>query len=186
MRGETSDGRCPRQLLLISIHSPHAGRDGAFGSEYACLSYFNPLSPCGERLIPDRRHLLRALFQSTLPVWGETGVDYLRRVLEKISIHSPRVGRDQYYTDSIYRYRHFNPLSPCGERRRSITSATCENLHFNPLSPCGERPVVCGKGCLRHPYFNPLSPCGERLQHERDTGYIHYISIHSPRVGRDL
>ena len=147
-------------------------------------------------------------FQSTLPVWGETILDlempesctisiHSPRVgrdkrsvtgqpASGISIHSPRVGRDQYYTDSIYRYRHFNPLSPCGERRRSITSATCENLHFNPLSPCGERPVVCGKGCLRHPYFNPLSPCGERLQHERDTGYIHYISIHSPRVGRDL
>jgi len=141
MRGETSDGRCPRQLLLISIHSPHAGRDGAFGSEYACLSYFNPLSPCGERLIPDRRHLLRALFQSTLPVWGETGVDYLRRVLEKISIHSPRVGRDDIGFGDAGELYDFNPLSPCGERQEKRHRAACQ-WDFNPLSPCGERPVL--------------------------------------------
>ena len=107
--------------LSISIHSPHAGRDGRYlqiladyqrisihsprvgrdfpdsgrsrsrrnfnplspcGERPMCyqlqfrLFYFNPLSPCGER--PGAEEILHsaAIFQSTLPVWGETENTY--------------------------------------------------------------------------------------------------------------
>ena len=36
------------------------------------LIHFNPLSPCGERLVMAKVLDHSTLFQSTLPVWGET------------------------------------------------------------------------------------------------------------------
>ena len=59
-------------LDSISIHSPRVGRD-TIKFEYGILkSNFNPLSPCGERHITIVLSISASLFQSTLPVWGET------------------------------------------------------------------------------------------------------------------
>ena len=102
-----------------------------------------------------------------------------------ISIHPPRVGRDRHFSLSQCRHRHFNPPSPCGEGPGSFDVThpkggfqstlpvwggtagvgifNLYNLDFNPPSPCGE-----GRHCL------PQFPQGQR------------ISIHPPRVGRDL
>ena len=58
---------------------------------------------------------------------------------------------------------HFNPRSPCGERRRyTIVNRYSLTVNFNPRSPCGERQMgtVCSSSAA---YFNPRSPCGERL-----------------------
>ena len=78
---------------------------------------FNPLSPCGERPINYLIGKGREIFQSTLPVWGETTRYPYGEPKLQISIHSPRVGRDPIVSSSPYRERYFNPLSPCGERR---------------------------------------------------------------------
>ena len=80
---------------MISIHSPHAGRD--LDKAFADLTEddFNPLSPCGERLIHWTGYSNMALFQSTLPMRGET--DQQPMTLGNgfmISIHSPHAGRD--------------------------------------------------------------------------------------------
>ena len=37
-------------LTLISIHAPHAGSDHKAGNNTNKELYFNPRSPCGERL----------------------------------------------------------------------------------------------------------------------------------------
>ena len=39
-------------------------------------------------------NLLQRKFQSTLPAWGETMVPQVWYVVQGISIHSPRMGRD--------------------------------------------------------------------------------------------
>ena len=59
-------------------------------------SYFNPRSPCGERL-------------------GRMGIYHKAQA---ISIHAPRVGSD-YEPDGVSEWSatDFNPRSPCGERR---------------------------------------------------------------------
>ena len=102
---------------VISIHSPHAGRDLPQCLSLSLCTDFNPLSPCGERRFATIRSNFSPLFQSTLPMRGET----------KTCISSSADGTD------------FNPLSPCGERpETSLTSPDASN--FNPLSPCGERP----------------------------------------------
>ena len=81
--------------FFISIHSPHAGRDATRHARYMLrITYFNPLSPCGERpkmvaqilrvydfnpLSPCGERLIYSIlldfsfiFQSTLPMRGET------------------------------------------------------------------------------------------------------------------
>ena len=206
IRGETALAARGLPLRLISIHSPHVGRD-----PWPCIwagppDYFNPLSPCGERLgaghgtgvhqdfnplspcgerrpghrarrphglyfnplspCGERQHLgWRAaavgIFQSTLPVWGETtcrreqsraarkisipsphtGRDgSAQRVMEtvKISIPSPHTGRDTYLTNAGAVRMNFNPLSPYGERRPSPIRPAWSCLFQSPLPIRGE------------------------------------------------
>ena len=125
------------------------------------------------------------LFQSTLPVWGAT--------------QNPASGQ--------MCAPHFNPRSPCGERRSVCVPDWLNSSHFNPRSPCGERPGReraggQGRGISIHAprvgsdhrraraadtisYFNPRSPCGER-RHPLHLGQLaRLISIHAPRVGSD-
>jgi len=56
----------------ISIHSPHAGRDFLFALFTLPRLDFNPLSPCGERLVKVGGTYVILGFQSTLPMRGET------------------------------------------------------------------------------------------------------------------
>ena len=115
MRGETVAAVIYLWNTSISIHSPHAGRDPLLWPSTS-PSYFNPLSPCGER--PRSRHssARRSPFQSTLPMRGETDIEYR----------------------PANAFWNFNPLSPCGERL-PCCRYSCQ-CYFNPLSPCGERP----------------------------------------------
>ena len=70
----------------ISIHAPRVGSD---------LRTFNPRSPCGERLEDYISGVKRAIFQSTLPVWGATiRSRNISPAAFLISIHAPRVGSD--------------------------------------------------------------------------------------------
>ena len=101
---------------------------------------------------------------------------------------------------------HFNPRSPCGERRflgvdqrRDLgisihapragsdahgSTAETSTSDFNPRSPCGERPSRRGQW-LRVRYFNPRSPCGERRRPGVRMQCAVVISIHAPRAGSD-
>ena len=100
-----------------------------------------------------------------------------------ISIHAPRVGSDQGLSGMWPVHQHFNPRSPCGERR---CQASCGGIciHFNPRSPCGERQCICA-ACSQEQYFNPRSPCGERRDVIWNISTGFHISIHAPRVGSD-
>ena len=149
-------------LRLISIHSPRMGRDAVSGLHGGRELYFNPLSPYGERpweirataagkrfqsTLPvwgeTRQHVFglpMRRFQSTLPVWGETIARRITLISKRISIHSPRMGRDGAGISNVVTFTHFNPLSPHGERPTS-SPAPGRLSDFNPLSPHGERPV---------------------------------------------
>ena len=124
-----------------------------------------------------------------------------------ISIHPPRVGRDGIRCPNVAVDGHFNPPSPCGEGRfwrvssraplpfqstLPVWGGTVGQLvhlrgqrYFNPPSPCGEGPLP-HKASGRNPHFNPPSPCGEGLQAHLDCRCHDRISIHPPRVGRDM
>ena len=124
-------------------------------------------------------------FQSTLPMRGATNplitLDWGNLIsihaphagsdvsdssinqVDNISIHAPHAGSDASLSICSCKYTHFNPRSPCGERRcwRFARPLLC---HFNPRSPCGER-LCNGRQDFSHICdFNPRSPCGERQQ----------------------
>ena len=101
----------------ISIHAPRMGSDFAESDQPVNLRYFNPRSPHGERHLSQKFDSLPVLFQSTLPAWGATAHLGEQAILNKISIHAPRMGSDWNSTRARSTRRDFNPRSPHGERR---------------------------------------------------------------------
>ena len=82
-----------------------------------------------------------------------------------ISIHPPRVGRDFQEVSSPTIVEVFQSTLPVwGGTIVSAKYSSGSNSYFNPPSPCGEGRGVAGDGLV----------FGER------------ISIHPPRVGRDI
>ena len=101
-------------------------------------------------------------FQSTLPVWGATGV----------------------YHAVAFNTEDFNPRSPCGERLYRYDNLYQHNgisIHA-PRVGSDAIAVALAAECL---YFNPRSPCGERQTVVSNPLRIQIISIHAPRVGSD-
>ena len=149
-----------RALVAISIHALLAESDEQGYSLKEKEQYFNPRSPCGERLRSGVSEVNPRYFNPRSPC-GERLPGLLHQFLSV----------------------NFNPRSPCGERLRSRLRGARPG-YFNPRSPCGERRQEIGvveadaafqstlslrraTAILRHghqqePDFNPRSPCGER------------------------
>ena len=148
--------------VQISIHAPRVGSDLFSRLDNTGASYFNPRSPCGERLIKLRQQIQISLFQSTLPVWGATGCFGQLLVESNISIHAPRVGSDSPPEISEKVRFYFNPRSPCGERL-AVTPILQSRLRFQSTLPV----------------WGATAPMLLLLITQK-------ISIHAPRVGSDL
>ena len=87
------------RLVVISTHTPRVGRDD----------------------LPYRLLIQKLSFQLTRPVWGVTRFHiFLPRLLmpsaffQKISTHTPRVGRDIPETNKVPFSDDFNSHAPCG------------------------------------------------------------------------
>ena len=80
--------------VLISIHTPLAGSDFSRRSYNSNSFYFNPHSPCGERLLRMMFSNWLLVFQSTLPLRGATRLRAVGERLLPISIHTPLAGSD--------------------------------------------------------------------------------------------
>ena len=161
--GATIVQRHRRVIAAISIHAPRVGRDRDkhFLSRVTAISIHAPR--VGRDNFGGGQILYIFQFQSTRPVWGATFVTTTPSPVPcAISIHAPRVGRDYMYKlQEVYLY-DFNPRAPCGARRRLARWLPCMQ-NFNPRAPCGARPP---------PEIRPLRTAS--------------ISIHAPRVGRDI
>ena len=124
--------------------------------------YFNPHSPCGERLL-DRAHQLRQVL---------------------ISIHTPLAGSDfaiKRGQQSIFRFQSTLPLRGATSPSNAVSKASSD---FNPHSPCGERlSAIPPEASPTN--FNPHSPCGERPYVRVLTSWGLAISIHTPLAGSD-
>ena len=147
----------------ISIHAPHAGRDGCSSSARTCWTNFNPRAPCGARrsrfsvAFPTETH-----FNPRAPCGARRARGSLRRGAINISIHAPHAGRDE------------------------INAAVMRSPpYFNPRAPCGARPVWCVYVDI-HCTFQSTRPmrgatgfCAKMAVPMKD------ISIHAPHAGRD-
>ena len=184
MRGATLALMDSGDQTDISIHAPHAGRDGdtkaAFAPSHEFQStrpmrgatastrgrirrptYFNPRAPCGARLSPSQRMRASRVFQSTRPMRGATS-----------SVSQRTICR-----------RYFNPRAPCGARRASLRHlrAYC---HFNPRAPCGAR-----QGDKSLTVDVDIFQSTRPMRGATPTRFRAYtsgdISIHAPHAGRD-
>ena len=202
-------GRQPVPALgRISIHSPRVGRDAAERAEQSGgRQDFNPLAPRGARPAFAGYNAAGDRFQSTRPAWGETRACLLFFQHTEISIHSPRVGRDvgdMQYQKTFYEFQSTRPAwgetmrvrSPRHTLRISIHSPRVgrdvrapvprrPGLHFNPLAPRGARRTA-SQPRARNSQFQSTRPAWGETITGRGLSLRHSISIHSPRVGRDL
>ena len=122
------------------------------------------------------------IFQLTRPVWGEPEVcdEYIAK--GKISTHSPRVGRTLYWQRSEQSAQISTHSPRVGRTDLQIVSSE-KGTYFNSLAPCGANRIT-PKAKKQTPEFQLTRPVwGEPLDYGLDM-FAHYISTHSPRVGR--
>ena len=145
----------------ISIHAPRAGSDIA---DYMGI-------PTGVE------------FQSTLPVRGATTRYDPHDRIHAISIHAPRAGSDPCF----YRPGDHPGISIHAPRAGSdsrIAWVGSQQIHFNPRSPCGERRQRTYQTYQRQKFQSTLPVRGATVS-PRGVVPSTVISIHAPRAGSD-
>ena len=115
----------------ISIHAPHAGRDTTSTSSKTAAAYFNPRAPCGAR--PVGRGTVGAAivdFNPRAPCGARLPREREQHHRHHISIHAPHAGRD---SKSIQNYfKHF-----C-DKRQFLDNFT-QNTAFQSVLPLADR-----------------------------------------------
>ncbi len=149
------------------------------------LCYFNPRAPCGARPFRAICASRPFIFQSTRPVWGATLAKDSTRFAVLISIHAPRVGRDKLLLCSPIAPRIFQSTRPVWGATGSATKRFAILNYFNPRAPCGARPAK-GVGTFGTSLFQSTRPVWGATVVCRSPANTPMISIHAPRVGRDL
>ena len=102
-------------IVIISIHTPHAGSDKIYLGQDFQNSRFQSTLPMRGVTIGFLTIPIRSEFQSTLPMRGVTHVIPGSRCHYHISIHTPHAGSDSNDNCEWRLMRYFNPHSPCGE-----------------------------------------------------------------------
>ena len=190
----------------ISIHSLRV--EGDCDNIFFCRRRkdFNPLPPCGGRLLPQYSALVVTRFQSTPSVWRETmdgsGVYQRLRFQSTPSVWRETVGN----IGTCQAYAYFNPLPPCGGRQKSLCNVSAgDAISIHSLRVEGDSswyniistrhrfqstPSVWRETTLYRIYstqedisIHSLRVEGDTLQRIADT--LNAISIHSLRVEGD-
>ena len=146
----------------ISIHAPRVGSDHDRQRPPSPGGYFNPRSPCGERLHLCRYDSPSRHISIHAPRVGSDAMIISHLSNQKISIHAPRVGSDAARRERAAAGAAISIHAP----RVGSDSTTPRRIHYTGN-------------------FNPRSPCGERPDLDWCRGGRPAISIHAPRVGSD-
>ena len=162
LRGATTLNLLSRRVVTISIHAPLAGCDPTAWPRPGWISYFNPRTPCGVRLLVGEAVIIGLV----------------------ISIHAPLAGCDHFEDRFSPDRCHFNPRTPCGVRPALVTvlsAMTGISIHA-PLAGCD---AGAGGRTRATRYFNPRTPCGVRPAPCGAPPMANPISIHAPLAGCD-
>ena len=124
-------------------------------------------------------------FQSALPLRGATRANFKRSLFETISIRAPLAGSDAARRRPRCKAYHFNPRSPCGERRPEL-------LGYHPPVDISIRAPLAGSDnpisyrtrCTAISIRAPLAG-SDAKQHLLRTQTGH-ISIRAPLAGSDI
>ena len=186
-RGATEVTTMRYRIKYISIHAPREGSDAGLRPAAACIRYFYPRSPRGERRCQFIRVVEGAAFLSTLPARGATdknvhnrrgdGDFYPRsprgerpaaarswRRRAKISIHAPREGSDLAAGEFLTAVNLFLSTLPARGATDGDEVSHWSSSNFYPRSPRGERPEGGLQTFNAYRNFYPRSPRGERQQ----------------------
>ena len=125
-------------------------------------SHFNSLAPCGANPKNSHRKIHTRTFQLTRPVWGEPRQPLKGLWTERISTHSPRVGRTARPPICAMIRANFNSLAPCGANHDDLACFSDQRTFQLTRPVWGEPP------------------------HKLLYSKFSRISTHSPRVGRTL
>ena len=147
-------------------------------------AYFNPRSPCGERRYAARKAATSAEFQSTLPVWGATTVLNAYGIAAEFQSTLPVWGATRIDPNSRNWLYDFNPRSPCGERLlvvhkrwdRPNISIHAPRVGSDLFMPATSAAAALVQSTL--PVWGATGRANGRRDHPT-------ISIHAPRVGSD-
>ena len=164
--------------------SPCGERLAAAVSILLVMAHFNPRSPCGERhtFCPALSYLFP--FQSTLPVWGATVIGDFERAAHVISIHAPRVGSDSngLVSHSLQRISIHAPRVGSDNPRLRVFSVILDiSIHAPRVGS-----DVRGESITFGPYSISIHAprVGSDQRHRCNPPGLP-ISIHAPRVGSD-
>ena len=162
MRGATNHIPAVRDRIVISTHTPLAGRDSDRSASHQACGHFNSHAPCGARRTAYSAHPARRKFQLTRPLRGATySITYCDMACA-ISTHTPLAGRDfDRQSRHFDVHIHFNSHAPCGARLHNLDK-TISSFDFNSHAPCGARRLIISAS-LAVIYFNSHAPCGARL-----------------------
>ena len=171
-----------RVAYPISIHTPLAGSDVRTQVQSQHQKYFNPHSPCGERLEYQRKDMIHVYFNPHSPC-GERHAARDSRFEQVISIHTPLAGSDDLAISKPLWWTQFQSTLPLRGATRPRLLHPKQN-NFNPHSPCGERLFFAErtKGYLKFQSTLPLR--GATMTMAEIMPYFN-ISIHTPLAGSD-
>ena len=128
-----------RDGLCISIHTPLAGSDSPSASTAPIRQYFNPHSPCGERLrVCCAQSECRSISIHTPLAGSDAMPELFVRDRLRISIHTPLAGSDTGAVESI-EIQGISIHTPLAGSDVQSNPSTNFPFYFNPHSPCGER-----------------------------------------------
>ena len=148
---------------VISIHAPRTGSDGSTFPKSADLSYFNPRSPHGERLICIGVNSEKLSISIHAPRTGSDVITCKRFNSYIISIHAPRTGSDH-----------------------AQASSGCKHLRFQSTLPARGATSLRFPSRKGSPKFQSTLPArGATQQRQHLLLHLHWISIHAPRTGSD-
>ena len=171
---------------VISIHAPLAGCDRHKWECFIRTQHFNPRTPCGVRQLTSSsipaianfnprtpcgvRHRRRETgaglrnFNPRTPCGVRRGGMTMAEYINRISIHAPLAGCDEYDRFSVRGKLYFNPRTPCGVRRYLAKELRKRGISIHaPLAGCDPQRLAL---CLSPRNFNPRTPCGVRLDYD--------------------
>ena len=160
MRGATRVIERGKFVGAISIHTPHAGRDGVLGARADKSPDFNPHAPCGARPTQQYYGQYELGFQSTRPMRGAT----LPRSRGKGQIlfqsTRPMRGATSPCAALLLRleFQSTRPMRGATKRRNPADSRSDISIH----TPHAGRDQHEQTGREPDQYFNPHAPCGAR------------------------
>ena len=118
IRGATTASYPIIQIVSISIHAPHTGRDSLRMLQAYMTSYFNPRAPYGARRDRSQRRTGTQNFNPRAPYGARPAVSWLTVLFHVFQSTRPIRGATLFCSCHSSDKRNFNPRAPYGARRK--------------------------------------------------------------------